>query len=69
MARDFPPDEAIFLQEYSGYCKKKWCPAGGKDPLFGRVDGFQIDPNDSGEFCIPVGTRFSAGKSSVLYLC
>ena len=24
---------------------------------------------DSGEFCIPVGTRFSAGKSSVLYLC
>ena len=44
MARDFPPDEAIFLQEYSAYCKKKWCPAGGKDPLFGRVDGFQIDP-------------------------
>ena len=42
---DFPPDEAIFLQEYSAYCKKKWCPAGGKDPLFGRVDGFQIDPN------------------------
>ena len=25
--------------------KKKWCPAGGKGPLFGRVDGFQIDPN------------------------
>ena len=24
---------------------------------------------DSGEFCIPVGTRFSAGKSSVPYLC
>ena len=24
---------------------------------------------DSGEFCIPVGTRFSAGKSSVLFLC
>ena len=24
--------------------KKKWCPAGGKGPLFGRVDGFQIDP-------------------------
>ena len=41
---DFPPDEAIFLQEYSAYCKKKWCPAGGKDPLFGRVDGFQLDP-------------------------
>jgi len=33
-----------FFQEYSAYCKKKWCPAGGKDPLFGRVDGFQIDP-------------------------
>lgn len=45
MARDFPPDEAIFLQEYSAHCKKKWYPAGGKDPLFGRVDGFQIDPN------------------------
>ena len=27
------------------YCKGKWCTAGGKDPLFGRVDGFQIDPN------------------------
>ena len=26
------------------YCKGKWCTAGGKDPLFGRVDGFQIDP-------------------------
>ena len=33
------------MQEYSAYCKKKWCPAGGKDPLIGRVDGFQIDPN------------------------
>ena len=29
------------------YCKGKWCTAGGKDPLFGRVDGFQIDPNTS----------------------
>jgi len=27
------------------YCKGKWCTAGGKDPLFGLVDGFQIDPN------------------------
>ena len=26
------------------YCKGKWCTADGKDPLFGRVDGFQIDP-------------------------
>ena len=43
----FSPDEAIFLQEYSAYCKEKWCPADGKDPLFGRVDGFQIDPKRS----------------------
>ena len=43
-ARDFPPDEAIFSREYFVYCKKKWCTAGGKDPLFGRVDGFQIGP-------------------------
>ena len=27
------------------YYKGKWCTAGGKDPLFGHVDGFQIDPN------------------------
>ena len=26
------------------YYKGKWCTAGGKDPLFGHVDGFQIDP-------------------------
>ena len=26
------------------YCKEKWCTAGGKGPLFGRVDGFQIGP-------------------------
>ena len=26
------------------YYKGKWCTAGGKDPLFGLVDGFQIDP-------------------------
>ena len=48
------PDEVIFLQEYFVYCKKKWRTADEKAPLFGRVDGFQIDPNDSGEFCIPV---------------
>ena len=38
------PDEAIFLREYFVYYKGKWCTAGGKDPLFGHVDGFQIDP-------------------------
>ncbi|MFQ9103226.1 MAG: hypothetical protein ACLR40_04625 [Oscillospiraceae bacterium] len=27
------------------YCKEKWRTAGGKDPLFGHVDGFQIGPN------------------------
>ena len=37
-----------FPQEYFVYCKGKWCTAGGKDPLFGRVDGFQIDPNTTG---------------------
>ena len=26
------------------YCKEKWRTAGGKDPLFGHVDGFQIGP-------------------------
>ena len=26
------------------YCKGKWRTADGKDPLFGHVDGFQIDP-------------------------
>ena len=44
-ARGFPPDEAIFCRNALGIASKKWCPAGGKDPLFGRVDGFQIDPN------------------------
>ena len=29
------------------YYKGKWCTAGGKDPLFGHVDGFQIDPKNS----------------------
>ena len=32
------------------YCKEKWRTAGGKDPLFGHVDGFQIDPKDL--FCL-----------------
>ena len=27
------------------YCKGKWCTAGGKGPLFGHVDGFQIGPS------------------------
>ena len=31
------------------YYKGKWCTAGGKDPLFGHVDGFQIDPNFNAE--------------------
>ena len=39
------PDEVIFLQEYFVYCKKKWRSADERAPLFGRVDGFQIDPN------------------------
>ena len=43
-ARDFSSGEAIFPQKYFVYCKGKWCTADGKDPLFGRVDGFQIDP-------------------------
>jgi len=43
--KDFSPAEAIFPQEYFVYYKGKWCTAGGKDPLFGHVDGFQIDPN------------------------
>jgi len=29
------------------YYKGKWCTAGGKDPLFGHVDGFQIGPKKS----------------------
>ena len=44
----FLPDEVIFLQEYFVYCKEKWCTADGKGPLFGRVDGFQIDPRHYG---------------------
>ena len=45
--RDFSSDEAIFSQEYFVYCKEKWRTAGEKGPLFGRVDGFQIDPRAS----------------------
>ncbi len=30
--------------------RKKWCTAGGKDPLLGRVDGFQIDPSIGRDF-------------------
>ena len=41
----FSSDEVIFPQEYFVYCKEKWRTAGGKDPLFGHVDGFQIGPN------------------------
>ena len=37
--------QAIFSQEYPAYCKEKWCRTAEKGPLFGRVDGFQIDPN------------------------
>ena len=51
----FSSDEAIFPQEYFVYCKGKWRTAGGKDPLFGHVDGFQIDPKAS-----PCLGRFSA---------
>ena len=35
----------FFPQEYFVYYKGKWCTAGGKDPLFGHVDGSQIDPS------------------------
>ena len=47
------PAEAIFPQEYFVYYKGKWCTAGGKDPLFGHVDGFQIGPKMlNSELCI-----------------
>ena len=32
------------------YYKGKWCTAGGKNPLFGHVDGFQIGPNSLLQF-------------------
>ena len=34
----------FFCRNTLRIARKKWCPAGGKDPLFGRVDGFQIGP-------------------------
>ena len=40
--------QAIFSQEYLLYFKEKWCNTAEKDPLFGLVDGFQIDPNKKG---------------------
>ena len=43
------------------YCKGKWCTAGGKDPLFGRVDGFQIDPKrttDTSQMAAEIKTLF-----------
>ena len=48
---DFSPAEAIFPQEYFVYYKGKWCTAGGKDPLFGHVDGFQIGPKLQAGIC------------------
>ena len=56
------PDEAIFPQEYFVYYKGKWCTAGGKDPLFGRVDGFQIDPKRSTFFRLPSAKK-NVGKA------
>ena len=35
------------------YCKEKWCTAGGKDPLFGRVNGFQIGPKKIKKAVLP----------------
>ena len=41
------------------YCKGKWCTAGGKDPLLGRVDGFQIGPKIfRKDFNCPKGMKF-----------
>ena len=41
------------------YYKGKWCTAGGKGPLFGHVDGFQIDPKIlKKDFNCPKGTEF-----------
>ena len=38
---------------YSEFPKEKWRTAGGKDPLLGRVDGFQIGPRKKERFpCI-----------------
>ena len=51
----FLPDEAISSLEYFAYCKEKWCTAGGKGSLFGRVGGFIKSPSppavDHGDRC------------------
>ena len=43
-ARDFFDGQAIFPQEYWLYFKEKWSGTAEKEPLFGRVDSFQIGP-------------------------
>ena len=48
------------------YCKGKWCTADGKDPLFGRVDGFQIGPNISTRF--PAWEAGFSGLFNVYYI-
>ena len=45
------------------YYKGKWCTAGGKGPLFGHVDGFQIGPNQS--FLCPLTHGVQAGGVAV----
>ncbi len=48
------------------YYKGKWCTAGGKDPLFGHVDGFQIDPKIFKKgFNCPKGKEFSIKRTEV----
>ena len=42
------------------YCKEKWRTAGGKDPLFGHVDGFQIDPNWSS---VLIEVQYNRGRN------
>ena len=48
------------------YCKEKWGTAGGKGPLFGRVDGFQIDPkeHDAEKFRSNIAREISSNKRS-----
>ena len=60
------PDEAIFPQEYFVYCKEKWRTADGKDPLFGHVDGFQIDPKKPRREKPPAGGKPLAPKGHSL---
>ena len=61
----FSPDEAIFPQEYFVYCKGKWFTAGGKDPLFGRVYGSQIDPKIKARDFMSKETNQDMGTGSV----